>query len=295
MTLNQLRYFCTACRTRSITRAAAELYVTQPTISIAIRELESEFHITLFTRNGNHLELTSAGEQFYAKAQNFLRISDEMQTELSRLQDHHPVLKIGIPPMLSTIFFPEMLDAFSREYPDTPVELDEYGSVRACDLVQKEQLDIGLVNMEQYNIDKFEHLTLTREQLLYVVSPDHPRAGQTVMSMEDFQEEKIILFNADSVQNDLLQLRFERLQVTPQILMRSSQIYTTLKFVRSGGCGCFLYSSMLPQFPGYIGIPLDPPLYANVGLVWKKGRFVSHEMQLFIQFVRNRLAESQLT
>ena len=58
MTLNQLRYFCTASRCHSITKAAEELYVTQPTISMAIRDLEIEFGISLFSRKGNQLILT---------------------------------------------------------------------------------------------------------------------------------------------------------------------------------------------------------------------------------------------
>ena len=68
MTLNQLRYFCTASRCHSITKAAEELYVTQPTISMAIRDLEVEFGISLFHRKGNQLILTEEGEMLYEKA-----------------------------------------------------------------------------------------------------------------------------------------------------------------------------------------------------------------------------------
>lgn len=53
MTLNQLRYFCMASRCHSITKAAEELYVTQPTVSVAIRDLEIEFGVSLFSRKGN--------------------------------------------------------------------------------------------------------------------------------------------------------------------------------------------------------------------------------------------------
>ena len=59
MTLNQLRYFCTASRCHSITKAAEELYVTQPTVSVAIRDLEIEFGISLFYRKGNRLGLSA--------------------------------------------------------------------------------------------------------------------------------------------------------------------------------------------------------------------------------------------
>ena len=114
MTLNQLKYFCTACRTRSITKASEELFVTQPTISIAIKDLEAEFNIILFARNGNHLELTSAGETFYEKAKDLLKHSTEMQNEFLKLGNRVPVLKIGIPPMFSTIFFLKYLMHLNR-------------------------------------------------------------------------------------------------------------------------------------------------------------------------------------
>ena len=64
MTLNQLKYFCETCRCHSITAAANQLFVTQPAISLAIRELEAEFGITLFTRFNNRLTLTEDGAGF---------------------------------------------------------------------------------------------------------------------------------------------------------------------------------------------------------------------------------------
>ena len=73
MTLNQLKYFCETCRCHSITAAANQLFVTQPAISLAIRELEAEFGITLFTRFNNRLTLTEDGALFYKKADYILQ------------------------------------------------------------------------------------------------------------------------------------------------------------------------------------------------------------------------------
>ena len=109
MTLNQLRYFCTASRCHSITKAAEELYVTQPTISMAIRDLEIEFGISLFSRKGNQLSLTQEGESFYKKATYILQYCNELQADYSSMSRVKPPLRIGIPPMLSTVFFPELL------------------------------------------------------------------------------------------------------------------------------------------------------------------------------------------
>ena len=100
MTLNQLRYFCTASRCHSITKAAEELYVTQPTVSVAIRDLEIEFGISLFYRKGNRLILTEEGEELYNKATYILQYCTELQADYSSIARVKPPLRIGIPPML---------------------------------------------------------------------------------------------------------------------------------------------------------------------------------------------------
>lgn len=100
---------------------------------------------------------------------------------------HSGLLQI---PLLSTIFFPDLLNAFTRKYPDIPVMLEEFGSVRACDLVQRDQLDLALVNMELFNIDKYNNAILFNSQLYYCVAQNHPFSGRPVIDMRQFENEK---------------------------------------------------------------------------------------------------------
>lgn len=299
MTLNQLKYFCTASRCHSITKAAQELYVTQPTISTSIRELEIEFGISLFHRDGNRLNLTEEGAKLYKKATYILQYCNELQTEYSSIARVKPPMRIGIPPILSAVFFPELLRAFQAEYPGIPVTLEEYGSVRACDLVQNDTLDLALVNMELYNIDKFNHHVLAKEQLLFCVDEKHPLAEEEVVNIETISKMPLILFNKDSVQNQLIHMRFEFAGFTPNVIMRSSQIYTTLQFLKEQSCGCFLFSDMVKRLAdnritNFVGIPLDPPIRVDVGMVWKKGKYISNDMQKFLTFTRKYYEEHKL-
>ena len=202
---------------------------------------------------------------------------------LSRVR---PPIRIGIPPMLSTVFFPELLLAFSEEHPEIAVSLEEYGSVRACNLVQDDTLALALVNMEQYNIDKFHHAVLADDQVVFCVAKNHPLAGREVVSIQDMAKQPLIFFNADSVQNQLLKLRFELEGYTPNIIMRSSQIYTTLQFLKTGRYACFLYSSMTDKFPEIIGIPMQTPIRVKIGMIWKKSRYISSDMQTLISFTK---------
>lgn len=114
MKMIQLEYFCAVCQYHSITQAAQKLYVTQPAISNAIKELEKEYSINLFIRSKNHMSLTKEGEIFYQKANHLLTQFRQTTSELYDLGKQKPSLRIGIPPLLSTIFFPDLLLFFRR-------------------------------------------------------------------------------------------------------------------------------------------------------------------------------------
>lgn len=291
MTLVQLRYFCAAARYHSITQAANALYVTQPTISIAIRGLEKEFSLTLFYHSGNQVFLTEEGEKFYQKASQILSTCDDLRGEYSRKETTRHNVRLGIPPLLSSVFFPEMLDSFHVDYPDTWIELQEYGSIRACTLVQDEVLDIGLVNMELPNIDKFNTMELMQDPVVFCVCANHPFARMEELELSALDRQPVILLTRDSVHNHLMQTRFSVLGITPRIIMHSSQVMTILNFLRQGRCGCFLYKRMLPQFPELIGIPLKGEMNTRIGLVWKKGRYTTKGMTEFLDFCRKYYVE----
>ena len=296
MTLNQLRYFCTASRRHSITKAAEELYVTQPTVSVAIRDLEIEFGISLFYRKGNSLILTQEGEELYNKATYILQYCTELQADYSSMARVKPLSSYRNSAYAEHRLFPELLIAFHDQYPEIAVVLEEYGSVRACNLVQDDTLDLALVNMEQYNIDKFNKALLANDQVVFCVSDDHRLADKEVVTTKEMSKESLIFFNADSVQNQLLKTRFEMDGYIPDIVMRSSQIYTILQLVKTCKYGSFLYSSMTDRFAssGIKGIPLSPPIRIKIGMIWKKGKYISDNMQKFLNFTRMYYREHPL-
>ena len=123
-----------------------------------------------------------------------MQYCDELQADCSSTLRVRPPVHIGIPPMLSTVFFPELLEAFQAEHPEIPVVLEEYGSVRACSLVQDDTLDFALVNMEQYNIDKFNNIILADDQIVFCVSKDHPLARKNLSTTQEMSKEKADFF-----------------------------------------------------------------------------------------------------
>ena len=97
MKLTQLEYFCAAVECQSITAAAKKLYVTQPAISGAIRELEKEFSVTLFSHARNKMALTEDGRLFYERVEQLLREVESTAQELHDLGSAQQTVKVGIP------------------------------------------------------------------------------------------------------------------------------------------------------------------------------------------------------
>lgn len=278
MKVFQLEYFCAAARLHSTTKAAAELFVTQPAISNSIKELEKEFSITLFNRSKTPLSLTKEGELFYQKAIHLVGEYNQTVKQFFDISQTVSTVKIGIPPLLSTIFFPELFDSFKKQYPDIPVELFEYGSIRAAKMVRDGFLDIALVNMHFYDIDKLNFL-------VFCVSENHPLADKKQITVEDIKTEPIIMYNTDSVQNSTLASVFKSTNITPNVILHASQLFTIEKFIAGGLGVAFLYESLLKNMNGVKGIPVVPSLTQNIGLVWRKGSYTTSSTEKFIDFV----------
>lgn len=287
MKLNQLEYFCAAVRCRSITQAAQKLYVTQPAISNAIRALEKEFSVVLFAHTKNKLTLTEEGQQFYEQAQQLLHKVDEATKQFQDLGACKTPVRVGIPPMLGSTFFPDLLQDFWKKYPDIRLTFFEYGSARAADLVQAEELEVALVNLQFGNAEKFHSLTLARDRFVVAVSPDHPYAKRELLTLEDLQSVPLILFNTDSVQIHTIQREFDALDIESNVILYTSQIYTMKSMVHSGKCAAFFYESMLEDHPDLVGIPLKTPIEQDIGLIWRKGKYVTNGIKAFTSFVKD--------
>lgn len=287
MTLSQLQYFCAVCRYHSITRAAQSLYISQPTISTAIHELEKEFHISLFLHTPNKIILTEEGAAFYQKADALLKRVRDMEEEFSHSDQSLRPIRIGIPPILSTVFLPQLTETFEETY-HIPLQLTECASHRAAELVSEEKLDVLLGNLDLYNLEQYNYYQMQEDHYVYCVSKYHPLAQATSLTLSDLKDQSIILFHMDSVQAMTIQAAFQALSIKPHVKLYLSQLTTMMKYLESDRYGAFLYSSIPIDETKFVRIPITPTIKAKFGILWKKGIFLSHGLEQWIRFVKNR-------
>lgn len=287
MNFNQLEYFCTAVECGSITKAAKKLFVTQPAISGAIRELEKEFSVTLFSHTRSKLSLSEDGERFYERAERLLREVETAKMQLHDLGSSRQPVRVGIPPLWGTTFFPDLLHDFGDKYPDIQLTFYEYGSARAAALVQEEELDVALVNLSLDDPDKFHSVRIGRDHYVAAVDPAHPLAQRESVTLEELASQPLVMYNTDSVQNHSIGSRFDRIGVVPNILIYTSQIYTMKSMIHNNTCVSFSFASLLQDHPDIVGVPIEPQIEQKVGLIWRKGKYTPKSVEAFISFVRD--------
>lgn len=287
MKLLQMKYFQTVCRYGSITKAAEELFVSQPTISFCIKELEEEFGVKLFHRRHNRLQLTVEGSYFLDKVNYILQSVDALSSQMKNMGNNRNHVKIAVPAMISTFLFPQIFNAYNEVYPELQLEMLETGSLQARKLVDANSVDLGITILDSAVEDAYNVVPLVKTELVFCVSKTHPLANCQKISFKQLADQQIILFKADSYQNIFIKRAFSEVGVQPNILLYSSQLYTIKEFLSYGNVGAFLYRQVAEMDDDLVCIPLEQAIFQDIVLIWTKNGSLYSDAENFIQFAKH--------
>lgn len=146
MTLTELKYIVAVARERHFGRAADACFVSQPTLSVAIKKLEDELGVTLFERRSNDVRLTDAGEQIVAQAQ---RVLDEAarvrEIAKSGMDPLSGALRVGVIYTIGPYLLPPLVRQLIKDAPQMPLVLTENYTVKLLELVKNGEIDVAIV------------------------------------------------------------------------------------------------------------------------------------------------------
>lgn len=143
MTFLQMKYFAKVCECGSVTKAARVLHVSQPSISYAIKELEEEYQITLFSRSGNQMIPTRRGELLWKSSDEILRQWDELEIQMEKYCRNE--MRMGISPVIRELFGRQIMQEFQQVHPEIHIAVIETNSVEAVEKVKTGELDAALI------------------------------------------------------------------------------------------------------------------------------------------------------
>lgn len=215
MTVKHLRIFVTVYREMSITRAAERLYMTQPAVTRAIREIEEHYGIRLFERMNHRLYRTAAGDALYARALHILDSFDAMEKELGNA-DSAGVLRVGTSITVGTFLLPKAAAAFAASHPQVQLRATVSNTANIEAAILENTVDLGIVEgsvSSPYILAE----PFSADRLCLILPPAHPLCTQQTVHLRDLVAYPMLLREPGSAGRTLLDRIFaaEGLSLSP--------------------------------------------------------------------------------
>lgn len=271
MTLVQLKYFTAVCDHGSVSAAAQVLFLSQPSVSAAIGELEEEFGMPLFHRHRRGMELTAEGVTLYQLARQLLGQAEQTQRVMTDLGRGRTVLRLGIPPMIACLLLPRLYRDFLPNHPQLSLTVTEGGQKELLDKLNADVLDMVFLPHNKPLSAGLDHLPVAEFETVCCVSRDHPLTGQESLCPEELADVPLVLFQDSFFQTELIRGWFAQADIRPNIILQSQHLSTLQSVVASTDAACFLFRPLLDDRPRLCPIPLSDPIRVQVSLAWNQG------------------------
>jgi DNA-binding transcriptional LysR family regulator len=233
MLLQQIEAFVEVARTRTVSRAADALYLTQPALTARLQRLERDLETKLFVRTPRGMKLTEAGEAFLPYAVKALEtLADGRRIVNAFERGGAGRLALGAAPAISTYVLPGILRRFATSHPRVSVSVRTGHSEEVLELVLREQVDIGLVRELRH--PDIVSTPLYEDRVILVVEPGHRFAGRARIRLDDISREQLVLFDRTSSYSELTNAVFRGAGVRPEGVMELDNIDAAKKMVQQG-------------------------------------------------------------
>ena len=185
--LRQLRAFCNAARLGSITQAAVHLGLSQPAVSLHVRELENELEAILFDRSGSGISLTPAGETLYELSKPLVKGMDELPVNfIDRIDDNvSGRLHVAASVAGASFVLPPYVKQFRDRYPAIRLRVRNCLLSEGVKLLLDDEVEFVLGVKDPYPEDTLEYRNLLPYDIVLITSLDHPLAGRETVSPEE--------------------------------------------------------------------------------------------------------------
>jgi DNA-binding transcriptional LysR family regulator len=273
------------CRLNSISKAAEQLHVAQPSVSIAIQKLEEELGVQLFRRTQRQITLTSEGLIFLNRVNIILTQIGDSINEMNDLRLFPKgSIKIGIPPMIGIFLFPQIFAQFRKQYPHIELTAVEGGSLSIQSFVEQGRIDIGIITQSDSSAI-LETLPITTGQIHACLPHSHPLSSLPSIPFNKLSDQPFVLPNEDTYNRHIILEECKRHHFNPQIVFSSSQVETIINLVELEIGISFLFDAIAKKYSNIYSCPLSDPIKFQIVLAWNRNRYLTNASKAFIDFM----------
>ena len=297
----RLQVFYTVAKQLSFTKAAEQLFMTQPAVTFQVKQLEEHFSTRLFDRSHGRIALTPAGRLVMDYAERVLALSEEMETRVSDLTGTvGGPLSLGASTTIAEYILPKILGEFKAEHPEVQAHMTVANSETIVNRVADHSLDVGL-------IESPSHLpTLTSEvccddELVVICAPGHAFARRRSVRAQDVASLPLVRREVGSGTREFTDNYLVQCGVAPDDLDVMMELGSpeAIKGVVETGIAIAVVSRATIvkelQLGSLLAIPLAPRLIRTLSLVHPKERFRSRLLTAFVDFAMRRMREIAAT
>lgn len=294
MDLRQCRVFVELAREKNFTKAAQRLNIAQSAVSISLRKLEDDLGLLLINRQAKRICLTAEGEVFLRHAERLLANVSAAQAEMDELRGlKRGEVRIGIPPMMSSYYFPRLIHEFTHRYPQLKLSVSGDGAAKIQQMIAAGEIDLGVIAGGVIP-EGMSGKCFLREEVVAVVADDHPFSHQGSVTLSDFLAQPLILFKPGYYMREFVNELAHANRVKPQIVFETNLFSLVRSLIDEGvGISTLLKMAAIDN-PGVRAISFDPPQYLDLMIAWQADGYLSHANRAFAAFLLEKVADGHV-
>ena len=288
MELSQLRYAVKLAETRNFSKAAEQLFITQPALSRQINTLEEELGLKLFERTTRRVIVTDAGEAFVQGARRVLAETEELEHAMAlQRREIRGTLSVGLLRSLAYLHMPEYLNSFQAIYPNVQIELQVDWSAQLTSKVLNQEIDVAVTNIffpEHEKVDPRLNIQYFLEDSVVVVaSPNRDFQGRDYLEVEDFNTIPVVAMGTDTSIRAQMDSIFATHKITPRIICTCPDMDSLMAMVRADLGVTFLSSGVAEPYvkEGLVSLPLRPLAHTRTAMITLNQPTISGPLRLF--------------
>lgn len=298
MNIREASYLLEIEKTQQITKAAKNLYITQPALSKAIKKIEMEMGCQLFYRDGSLLLPTEYGLIVLKTAQSITAEYEKCIEEIRCQKEmEHSQINLGLPIGAPFLVSP-MIAQFSREYPFVKINANVFGGNYLIHLLRTSKLDVAFLMPIQKEDEEglVVQKQLYKSEMAVGVNPTHPWAEKQYICDEDFENAPFVTLDSTTQSHSLLVSRLRSSGIEPVLKMQSNDFPWLIEYAKAMNLPCFMSEVVMRYYAGNSLLikRFRPSIAWGMDIVIPMEKKSSRATRLFLQFVQEYLKDNPL-
>lgn len=293
MNLNQLRIFFFCGKHRTFSEAAKKLFLSQPAVTMQIKQLEAHLGIALFRRSGKTMQMTDAGHILFEYAQKIFDLTEAAENAVKELKELKiGDLKIGTLYIYARFMMPPLISSYQTKYPGVRVDLDEGSSDEIAQSLIDYKNELGLIAAKSPVPPQLAVIPYCRDELVLVLASDHPLNKKRKICLADLAKEPLLIQRKGSFSREFILHKYQEAGIEPRILIEARNLAFIIEQVEAGKGVSFTsiwaFKDRIERGTLKIQTLSEGPFWINISIAYRKNRVLSPAAQAFMNLMIER-------